>query len=130
MAALPRSHALCRLATVPLEMLSDQPFILFPRHTAAGLFDLIIKMCGDNGFSPDIVQEASSWSTVVTLVGAGIGVTVAPSSAQLLCPPSVAFRTLTGADGEAELVLAFSEDTASPAAMRFAEVALEAVRVK
>jgi DNA-binding transcriptional LysR family regulator len=117
MLALATSHPLAEKARVA------QPFVMFPRTSAPGLHDTITSMCVGAGFSPNIVQEASSWSSVVSLVEAGIGVVIAPASARALCPTGVAFRDLEGAVGVAELVLASPRRPLSPAAERFREIA-------
>lgn len=124
MLALPRSHPLAECDPVALRTLADQPFVLFPRPSAPGLHDAITSMCVAADFSPNIVQEATSWSSVVTLVEAGIGVTIAPASAAALCPSGVVFRAMDGAAGEAEVALARPKRPLSPAAERFRAIAL------
>lgn len=124
MLALPASHPLAGDGAVRLAALADQPFVLFPRSAAPGLHDAITSMCVQAGFSPHVVQEAASWSSVVTLVEAGIGLTIAPASARALCPAGVVFRALEGAVGEAEVALARPKRALSPAAERFRAIAL------
>lgn len=123
MLVLPVSHPLASLSRVDLSAVAEQPFVLFPRQAAPGLHDAVTSMCVSAGFSPDVVQEAASWSSVVSLVEAGIGVSIAPASAQALCPKGVTFRGIDGADGEAELVLAYPDRPLSPAAERFRAIA-------
>jgi DNA-binding transcriptional LysR family regulator len=84
-------------------------------------------MCLDAGFSPDVVQEAGSWSSVVSLVEAGLGITISPASARALCPTGVTFRDLDGAHGEAELILVRPPRPLSPAAERFRTIAQQEV---
>ncbi|MBQ1543800.1 MAG: LysR family transcriptional regulator [Caulobacteraceae bacterium] len=126
MLALSASHPLARNARVALSALADQPFVLFSRASAPGLHDTITSMCLGAGFSPDIVQEAGSWSSVVSLIEAGLGITIAPGSARALCPNGVVFRALEGAMGEAELVLVEPRRPLSPAAKRFRTIARQA----
>ena len=127
MLALSISHPLAGQERVALSALANQPFVLFPRASAPGLHDTITSMCLRAGFSPNIVQEAGSWSSVVSLVEAGLGITIAPASARALRPTGVVFRHLEDAVGEAELLLARPGGTISPAAERFSAIAMQTV---
>lgn len=127
MIALPVSHPLAAKPRLHLSSLADEPFVLFPRASAPGLHDVITGMCVGAGFSPNIVQEAASWSSMISLVEAGIGVIIAPASASALCPRGVAFRDLEGAAGRAELALAYPRRPLSPAAERFRDIAKQEV---
>ena len=55
-------------------------FVLFPRHVGTAMYDDIIARCRSAGFSPTVVQEATGWHTVASLVGAGVGVGLVPRS--------------------------------------------------
>ncbi|WNZ63914.1 LysR family transcriptional regulator [Myxococcus sp. MxC21-1] len=125
--ALPARHPRARQQVVALSSLANEPFVLFPRHSAPGLHDLVTSMCLGAGFSPNILQEASSWPSVVGMVEAGLGLTIAPASSQALCPKGVVFRPLSGAPGYAELVVAFPGARPAPAAQHFRVLAHEAV---
>lgn len=125
MLALSRSHPLAGKARLHLSALSDEPFVLFPRALAPALHDTITSMCVSAGFSPNIVQEAASWSSMISLVEAGIGVIIAPASARALCPRGVTFCDLDGAAEKAELVLAYPRRPLSPAAERFRGIAIQ-----
>jgi DNA-binding transcriptional LysR family regulator len=125
--ALPARHPRARQRLVGLASLASEPFVLFPRHAAPGLHDTVTSMCLAAGFSPNIHQEARSWPSVIGMVQAGLGLTIAPASSQSLRPKGVVFRALSGAPGHAELAVAFSGTSPSPAAQHFRELAHEAV---
>ncbi len=124
--ALPARHPRARHKVVPLASLAREPFVLFPRHSAPGLHDTVTSMCLSAGFSPHVVQEANSWPSVIGMVEAGLGLTIAPDSARALRPRGVVFRALSGASGHAELVVAFAGPRPSPAAAHFRALAHEA----
>ena len=65
--ALPECHPLAAQSQVSLQRLSTERFILFPRPFATGLYDQIISLCQQAGFSPKIVQEAIQMQTILTL---------------------------------------------------------------
>jgi DNA-binding transcriptional LysR family regulator len=93
--ALPSTHALAKLKTVPLKKLEGEPFLLGPRRIGPHLYDQIILACGKAGFSPNVVQEVASMTTLVGLVAAGVGCGFVPSSLQVIRRPGVAFRRLS-----------------------------------
>ena len=86
-AVLPQSHRLARKRALRAADLKDEPFILFPRRMGPLAFDRTIACCQRNGFHPNIVQEAPQWTTLVSLVAAGLGVSLAPA-----CVANVAVR--------------------------------------
>jgi DNA-binding transcriptional LysR family regulator len=121
--ALPEEHPLARKKRVALAALAGEPFILFPRSVAPSLHDTIASICIHAGFSPHIVHEASSWPSVISLVKAGLGITIAPSSAKSVLSDGVVFKELPDMAARAELVLAYPRGALSPAAEHFREVA-------
>lgn len=125
---LPASSEHASQTDVALASLATEPFVLFPRHTAPGLYDTIIDACMRSGFSPNIVQEAYSWPTVVSLVAGGMGITVAPASATEQRPQGVVFKELKAEHGQAELVIAYPVRGRSRAAERFVAAAHKRVR--
>jgi DNA-binding transcriptional LysR family regulator len=50
--------------------------VLFPRQLGPAFYDRFIGSCGDAGFSPRIVQEATQWQSIVAIVEAGAGVSL------------------------------------------------------
>jgi DNA-binding transcriptional LysR family regulator len=81
-------------ARLPLARLAAEPFILFPRHAGAGLYDLIVGLCARAGFTPRIEQEAIQMPTIVSLVAAGLGVALVPSSLMHMRRTGVVYRPL------------------------------------
>jgi DNA-binding transcriptional LysR family regulator len=77
-----------------LAELATEPFLLFPRAQTPSLWDHIMKACSENGFVPQVHQEAQSWHAIFGMVAAGMGISVAPASAMEHRVPSVAFRRL------------------------------------
>jgi len=129
-AVLPVTHPLASEHEIAVEDLADSPFILFPRSASPGFHDTVISLCAGAGFSPDIVQEANAWLSVVGLVESGLGVTIAPAMAASACPPSVKPIALTGSHKRAELALASRKGDHSQLIARFRLVARSAVTSK
>ncbi|MGO4127053.1 LysR family transcriptional regulator [Inquilinus sp. YAF38] len=80
-AVVPAGHALAAgLDQIPLAALAEQPFVLYRRPSGPGLYDSIIAACRAAGFSPRIVQEAPRLVSTLSLVEAGLGVSIVPAS--------------------------------------------------
>jgi DNA-binding transcriptional LysR family regulator len=121
-AALPAGHALACAAdaSIPLRELAGEPFILYRRPAGPGLYAAILAACLAAGFSPQIVQEAPRLTATLSLVAAGLGVSIVPTSLRRLGGDGVVYRPLTEAHGlSAPLRLVTRRASASPVMARF-----------
>ena len=119
-AALPSGHRLSAGGPLPLAALAEEIFILYRRPVGPGLHDAIIAACDRAGFSPQIGQEAPRMLSTLSLVAAGLGVTVVPASMSRLEAEGVAYRPLdASALLTAPLNLAYRRDEISAAVRRF-----------
>jgi DNA-binding transcriptional LysR family regulator len=57
-------------------------------------FDRTIACCEAEGFRPKVVQEAPQWPTVVRLVVAGSGISLAPACVANFAMPGVVYKKL------------------------------------
>jgi DNA-binding transcriptional LysR family regulator len=105
-AVLPEDHPLADAPAVALRALRDDPFVLFPREIGPGLYDQVIGLCRDAGFSPNVVYESSATATMVAMVEAGVGVSLLPSSH--VGTGSARFVPLAGGTYRAEIGLAWA----------------------
>lgn len=124
MAALPTSHPLAARRRVSLRALAGEPFLLFPRELAPGLYDQLIAMCQSAGFSPRIVQEAQM-HTIVSLVAAGIGVSLVPATLENLSRRGLVYRKLSGSTQRLELAVASRREDRSPLLTSFLNIVRE-----
>jgi DNA-binding transcriptional LysR family regulator len=120
-AALPSGHALADASgMLPLAALAGETFILYRRPVGPGLHDAIIAACDRAGFSPEIGQEAPRMLSTLSLVAAGLGVTVVPASMSRLEAEGVVYRPIDkSAQLTAPLNLAYRRDEISAAVRRF-----------
>jgi DNA-binding transcriptional LysR family regulator len=120
-AALPSGHALSAPGeALPLAALAEETFVLYRRPVGPGLHDAIIAACDRAGFSPRIGQEAPRMLSTLSLVAAGLGVTVVPASMSRLEAEGVVYRPLDPvAQLTAPLNLAYRRDEISAAVRRF-----------
>jgi len=129
-AAVPADHPLTRRRIVPLSALRHQPFVFFPRHLAPAYHDVVTAMCRQAGFSPDVRHECVEYQTMLSLVAAGLGVTVVPVSVRNLARSGVAFRPLGGTKAMAELTLLYRPAQQSNALEAFIAIARETAKTK
>jgi len=91
-AVLPARHRLAGQATIRPRDLRDEPFVLFARRMGPLAFDRTISCCEAEGFRPNVVQEAPQWPTVVRLVAAGSGISLAPACVANFAMPDVVYK--------------------------------------
>jgi LysR family transcriptional regulator, benzoate and cis,cis-muconate-responsive activator of ben and cat genes len=122
-AAVPADHPLAKRRGVPLAALRGQPFVLFPRHLAPAFHDVVTAMCRRAGFSPEVRHESADYQTMLSLVAAGLGVTIVPASVRNLGRIGVEFRPLAGPKVMAELALMYRPARLSRALEAFIAIA-------
>lgn len=119
-AVIPRSHT-AAAGTFTLKSLRGEPFVLFPRRLGPALHDRLTSLCARAGFTPNIVQEATQWQTVISFVEAGVGVTLAPACVRKLRWKGVICRRVPGAT--TSVAACWKEQNLSPPAERFLKMA-------
>jgi len=95
-AALPSSHRLAKADELRIGALAREPFVFFPRRLGPAFYDRLVGFCGEAGFLPDVVQEATQWHSVICLVEAGMGISLAPGCVQRFKWSGVVYRRLRG----------------------------------
>ncbi|MFY9530354.1 MAG: LysR family transcriptional regulator [Candidatus Acidiferrales bacterium] len=128
---LPASHPLARKRPLRLQHLGDANFVMYARKQAPAFHDRILGILNGAGFSPHVVQEASEMHTLVSLVAAGLGIALAPSSVQLLHHlPGVVVRKLPRRLPLSEIALAVRKHDTAATTRLFVDVALATHGVK
>jgi DNA-binding transcriptional LysR family regulator len=94
-AVLPSNHTLAAgKGELALRSLRKEPFVSFPRQVGPEFYDALLADCGDAGFTPNIVQEATQWQSVISCVEAGMGVALAPACVEKFRWPGIVFRRI------------------------------------
>jgi DNA-binding transcriptional LysR family regulator len=88
-AVLPGTHRCARQKSISPGTLRDEPFVYYPRSAGTRAFEKPFTVFEEYGFRPQIVQEASHWVSILRLVGAGLGVSIAPACVQRLASTEV-----------------------------------------
>ena len=128
-AALPEKHPLAKKAgKLALEKLKDEPFILFPRTNAPGLYDDVVNCCKAAGFSPRVEQEVIQMQTIISLVSAELGVALIPASLTNLRRTGVIYKPLKQQTPLTEIHLAWRRGDELPALRVFVDLAVGLAR--
>ncbi|SCB30458.1 LysR family transcriptional regulator [Rhizobium hainanense] len=124
--ALPDRHPLATTRgenPVQLSELANEPFILYRRPSGPGLYDGIIAACLAAGFSPKIRHEAPRLLSTLSLVAAGLGISIIPGSIARLETNGIAYLRLDPrANLIAPLYLAQRDEQPSGALRLFADI--------
>lgn len=126
----PADHPLMQSKrAMPLSQLRGQPLVLYRRPAGPGLHDGIVAACVGAGFHPRVVQEAPRLTATLSLVAAGLGLTIIPESMQHLRTDGIAYRKLANAKGlSAPLMLVWlrkPDAQAEPLLARLSELIAE-----
>jgi DNA-binding transcriptional LysR family regulator len=121
LAVLPASRRV-RTKRVRIADLATERFVLFHREGAPRLYDTIVGMCNDSGFSPRVEYEADRVQTVLSLVEAEEGVSLVPASVKLLYSNGVRFYRVQPDDVRVELIAAWKKERPSTVLRSFLEL--------
>lgn len=125
--AAPAGHPLLRReGPVSLAALANESFVITPRDVAAGLHDLILETCREQGFTPRITQRARQMQTIISLVASGMGFALVPESVRNLQRSGVEYRSLRGVSARIALGILRPRDDANPPAEHFTAVLKDA----
>jgi DNA-binding transcriptional LysR family regulator len=89
--AIPTDHPLAGRAVLPVEALSEEPFIGFDRAASPSLFRDLVAMFAARGHDYDPIIEATEYATVLGLVASGQGLAVVPASVRSFQPPGLSY---------------------------------------
>ncbi len=128
--ALPERHRLSGRREISIAALASEPFLLVPRHLGPGYYDQVIGLCARAGFVPNIVQEARTMQTIVSLVAGGMGISIVPASLQNFRREGIAYRLMKKPVPESDLAVMWRRDTDSPVVRAFLEILWETAGFK
>ncbi|KAB1587830.1 LysR family transcriptional regulator [Burkholderia cepacia] len=117
--ALPVAHRLAQRRRIDLVELADESFVQVPREAGGALFDHIVAACNAAGFEPRMAQPAPQMASAVTLVAAGLGVSVVPKAITQVQVAGVVYRPLAGDALRARLAIASRCDESSAVVRNF-----------
>jgi DNA-binding transcriptional LysR family regulator len=128
---LPARHALLAHAApqpgggamqvIPLAALREEKFILVRKPGAPGMYAALIDACTRAGYAPRIAAEVDNMLTNISLVAAGVGISVTPASMRGFHTDAVRYCRIAddGAGLSAPLTLVMREDGIAPVTAYF-----------
>lgn len=122
LAAAKTNRSINNRKSLALRDLIEVPFVWFKRTDSPLYFDLILSKCAKAGLTMNVVQEAFTESTMLSLVSADIGVTFITESARKRKPENVALIELRDLDATITMQAMWRSDNRNPALKPFISV--------
>ncbi len=126
----PQGHRLKNYERVPWVALADHPYILFSRRRAPAFDAVVARGCHDAGVMLNVKYEVDHPQTILSIVEAGLGISLVPASLTGLERPGVAYRPLRPAGPVLETLIAWRKGNDLPLIREFVRVAREVTRSK
>ena len=122
MLALPENHPLIDQPQISMHALSNEPFILPAAHSGSGLYSQIMSFFQQIGFHPQVTQSTTLLQTTVSLVAAGVGVALVPSSLQNLQRTGVVYKAVVEPTPEVEIAVVWRQHDLSQVVQKFLSI--------
>jgi DNA-binding transcriptional LysR family regulator len=118
-AIVPSDHRLARREEIRLRELQGESFVLYSREHAAGYYDLLAGMLSRAGVVPKVVQSAGEMSTLISLVDAGVGISVVPETAARRLLSRVSVSTIVDEIPGCEIGMVVAKANKTPVVRHF-----------
>lgn len=116
--ALPEGHPLASHHTVDLAALADHTFIT-PRQPAdVGFHSNTLEACMATGISPKVSPIGRDFTTIMSMIAVGLGISLVPKSLQCLQLPGIRYVELSRAH-MTDLAIAYRKSEGSAAVRAF-----------
>ncbi len=122
---LPEGHPLATHERIAVPLLANEQFVLQSSQRGGGYYAQLMNLCLSSGFSPNVIQEVTEMHTIVSLVAAGMGVSLVPLSMKNIRSQGVIYRELEGVAPVTEMAIAWLRTSHSTLVQNFLEVARE-----
>jgi DNA-binding transcriptional LysR family regulator len=117
--AAPEDHPRAARTAIRLAELRGEPLVLFPTGARPSFIDVVLGMCRDAGFEPDVVAEVDDVVHGIALVASGGALCLVPDSGRNLRVPGIVYRRLTESSvTHVELCCVYRADDRSPVLAR------------
>lgn len=122
---VPATHPLAKRDKVWLSEVSGQDFVMYDRIHAPGFHDQVVGMLRNAGIVPNVCQSAGEMPTLISLVAAGMGISILPTSAVKHNVAAVVGCEIADAIPLSEIGLALAKDAGSAVVKNFRSLVLE-----
>jgi DNA-binding transcriptional LysR family regulator len=116
---LPLRHRLAGRSSLSLKDLKDEKFILGADNSWKAFRNRFLKNCQQAGFSPNIVQEATTSTGIFGLVAANMGISVYTECVRKFTRKDIHLIPLEGIEHQVETIAAWNSAFISPSFAHF-----------
>src|SRR6202048_1708211 len=121
---VPSHHKLAKRKRVRLREVAGQEFVMYDRALAPGFHDLVLGMLRNAGIVPNVSQTAGEMPTLISLVDAGMGLSILQASAVKHSVASVVGCEIVDATPMSEIGIAVSKNNRTAVVDTFRSFAL------
>lgn len=114
MVAVPAASDLTKLAALELRDLARETIIMPARHATSGYFEVVRSAFFAAGVKLEHIHHTRLLQTGLSLVGAGLGVSLVPESFARIQVEGMVYRPLANESPTIELIAAWRRDNRSP----------------
>ena len=122
--AISRAHPLAACDNLTVDDLRNEPFVAISHEDSPGGYELLLKQCAINGFTPNVVRETSSLESLLLCVEMGVGIAILDRNTRLERNASVRLITIPDSCA-AGLAAVWRKDNQNPIVQRLIEILSE-----
>ncbi|SMF28855.1 LysR family substrate-binding domain-containing protein [Desulfovibrio gilichinskyi] len=119
LAVLPETHPLAGRTSLRLSELAAEQFVLLDRPVAVSLYDHVISMCRESGFSPIVMHTPDLMNTLLMMVAAEQGVSIVPEGVLNLRENQLSFVPIIPSPSPIPLLICWNTVRDNPARTAF-----------
>lgn len=124
-AVLPTDHRHAHEASIELAQLAGDEFVTLPQRQGSSLRESVMLACSLAGFRPNVVQESVDAHIVLSMIAAGIGVSLMPECVADITPAGTVYIPLSSPVHYFEASIAWNPARVSPALQALLDIADE-----
>ncbi len=121
-AVLPKTHPAAKSKKIDLKSLAGERFVLSSRGVSPAVYDKVMELCTEAGFSPNVASISTVWSSVILMVRSGEGVALLPLNQQQASANDLVFIPLQSKNAFVDMCLAWAGQRERPILRSFREL--------
>lgn len=126
--AVPVGHPLAQRASIPLEELRDEPWLLTEVGGTCSDSNIVLRACREAGFAPRIEFASEDYAALQGMAASGMGVALVPSLATAMSRADVVIRPIRGRAPVRRIVAAVRAGEENPVVETLVEALRAATR--
>ncbi len=119
MLAVHNSHALAQRESIRMEEIAQEPMLWPERRLQPDYYDRLMRACVKAGTTPNILQECTTNSILMSLVSVGMGVGLVTATQPIAAAREIRLVPILDLGLAFDILLVWRKDDSSPALRRF-----------